>query len=197
MKETTPDEVNLIINGLSANRSSDIYDISSKYVKLASLAISLPLAIIFNRPIKEGIFPNKLKTAKVIPLHKAESVLLVSNYRLISLLPIFSKIVERLIFNRVTEFINHHTVLTPNQFGFQKNKSTEKAVASIISHVTQAIENKQQAYCIFLDFAKAFDTVNHEILLKKLEHYGIRGKALQWFKSYLSNRSQYTMYIHT
>ena len=99
---------------------------------------------------------------------------------------------ERLIFNRVTEFINHHKVLTPNQFGFQKNKSTEMAVASIITHVNQAIENKQQSYCIFLDFAKAFDTVNHKILLKKLEHYGIRGKALQWFKSYLSNRSQYT-----
>ena len=133
-----------------------------------------------------------MKTAKIIPVHKGESVLHVANYRPISLLPIFSKIFERLVFKRLTEFTDKHKILTPNQFGFQKNKSTELAVASITSQIIKSFECKESAYCIFLDFAKAFDTVNHEILLTKLKYYGVNDKALLWFESYLSNRTQYT-----
>ena len=95
------------------------------------------------------------------------------------------------MFNRLTEFENNK-ILSKNQFGFQKNKSTELAVTSIISHITKSYDNKESSYCIFLDFAKAFDTVNHDILLEKLKHYGIKNKAFLWFKSYLSNRTQFT-----
>ena len=192
LKETTPDEIIKIINGLDLKKSSDIYDISPELVKLSAQPVAQTLTIIFNMSINEGCFPEALKTAKVIPLHKGESVLTVSNYRPISLLPIFSKIFERLIFNRLTEFIEKKNILTKNQFGFQKNKSTELAVTSIISRITNANDNKESSYCIFLDFAKAFDTVNHDILLEKLKHYGIKNKAFLWFKSYLSKRTQYT-----
>ena len=90
------------------------------------------------------------------------------------------------------EFISKHKILTPKQFGFQKIKSTELAINEICSNLKETFENKESAFGIFLDFAKAFDTVNHEILLTKLEYYGIRGIPLQWFKSYLQNRQQYT-----
>ena len=96
------------------------------------------------------------------------------------------------MYNRLTPFFTKHKVLSPNQFGFQKNKSTELAVNEIINNIITTFENKESAYCIFLDFAKAFDTVNHDILLRKLEHYGMRGTPLNWLKSYLHNRLQYT-----
>jgi len=192
MKETTPDEISLIINALNVNKSGDIYDIAPKYVKLVSKSVSLLLTIIFNRSIDEGIFPTAMKTAKVIPIYKNDSTFFVSNYRPISLLPIFSKIFEKLVYNRFIEFIDKNNILIKNQYGFQKNKSTELAVASLVSEITSSFENKKSSYCTFLDFAKAFDTVNHNIMLDKLKYYGVRGKSLLWFESYLKNRSQYT-----
>ena len=130
--------------------------------------------------------------SKILPLHKSDSVFEVSNYRPISLLPIISKIFEKLIFVRLNEFKTKHQILYQNQFGFQKKKSTELAVNSIVSNVIKSLENKESAYCIFLDFAKAFDTVNHDILIQKLDYYGMRGNALNLFKSYLTERQQFT-----
>jgi hypothetical protein len=115
-----------------------------------------------------------------------------SNYRPISLLPIFSKILEKLMYTRIIKFIEKHNILYKNQYGFQKGMSTEYAVNSLVNNIVKCLENKEVGFCILLDFAKAFDTVNHEILLSKLEHYGIRGNALDWFKSYLSDRMQCT-----
>ena len=190
LKETTPDEIVKITKDLDSKKSGDIYNISPEIVKLSDQVVAEALAIIFNRCVREGCFPNSLKLAKVVPIHKGDSVLTVSNYRPISLLPIFSKIMERLVYNQFITFIEKHNLLSNLQFGFQKNRSTEQAIASIISNINNAFSKKQSSYCIFLDFAKAFDTVNHEILVKKLEYYGVRGKSLALFQSYLSNRTQ-------
>lgn len=94
-------------------------------------------------------------------------------------------------YNRLISFIDKYQLLTTSQFGFQANKSTELAVNEITNNIINTFENKESAFCIFLDFAKAFDTVNHKILLKKLEYYGIRGFPLKWFESYLQNKQQY------
>ena len=190
LKETEPGEVVKVINNLDSKKSGDIYNISPDLVKLSNQAISQCLSIIFNRCIKDGCFPNAFKNTKVIPLHKGDSVLSVSNYRPISLLPIFSKIFERLIYNQFIVYINENKILDELQFGFQKNKSTEHAISAIVNKITSAKIKKFSSYCIFLDFAKAFDTVNHSILLDKLKYYGITEGTLDLFRSYLSKREQ-------
>ena len=191
LKETTPDEVMKIINILDGKKSGDIFNISPDLVKLNAQVVAQILSIIFNISIREGCFPSDMKPAKILPMHKGDSVLSVGNYRPISLLPIFSKIFERL-YNRLIEFITENKILSELQFGFQKNKSTEQAVTSILSTLDAAKSKNNSSYCIFLDFAKAFDTVNHEILLAKLNHYGISGLSNTLLKSYLSNRTQQT-----
>ena len=143
LKETTPDEIAKIITDLDGKKSSDIYNISPDVVKLNTQAISQILTIIFNISIHEGCFPTAMKAAKITPIHKGDSVLSVGNYRPISLLPIFSKIFERLIYNRLIVFITENKILSKLQFGFQKNKSTEQAVTSIVSALDQAKQEKK------------------------------------------------------
>ena len=111
-----------------------------------------------------------------------------SNYRPVSLLPIFSKLLIRLVYNRLVEFINDNKLLYDFQFGFQRGKSTQLAVMMLVDKITGALDNKECVVGIFMDFSKAFDTVDHDISLLKLEKYGLHGTELQWLKYYLSNR---------
>ena len=190
LKETEPGDFVKIINKLDGKKSSDFYNISPENVKSTGQAVAQCLSIIFNKCIVDGHFPDSLKLAKVIPLHKGDSVLSVSNYRPISLLPIFSKLFERMIYNQFIVYIEENHILDELQFGFQRNKSTEHAISSIITDISRAFSKKQSSYCIFLDFAKAFDTVNHDILIDKLSYYGVKNQSLALFRSYLSDRSQ-------
>ena len=167
------------------------YQIPPKLVKLSSDFIKGPLALIINDSFKEEIFPAKLKVGKVDSIHKGESKMQYSNYRAIPILPIFSKIVEKVMHNRLMGYLEKYDMLFKHQFGFQKRKSTEHVILDLYSNITQVIEKQEKVYIIFLDFAKAFDTVNHEILLAKLQYYGIRGSTLKWFESYLHNRRQF------
>ena len=109
---------------------------------ISNQVVADSLTIIFNRCIKEGCFPTALKLAKVIPIHKGDSVLSVSNYRPISLLPIFSKIMERLIYNQFIDYIESNKILSELQFGFQRNKSTEHAISAIFTNITNALAKK-------------------------------------------------------
>ena len=187
VKPTNPDEIEKLISQVGCSKSSDIYDISIKIVKLSAPYISDMLSHIFNKSFSEGILPQKLKYAFVLPVHKCGSKLLLTNYRPISILPVLSKILEQLMQIRLVKFLEENNIFYEHQFGFQKNKSTTLAILDIQAKIIEAFERKQIACSVFLDFTKAFDTVNHDILLGKLNHYGIRGITNKWFESYLKN----------
>ena len=141
-----------------------------------------------------GVFPNKLKIAKVIPLYKSGNRNCTSNYRPISILPTISKIFEKLLHKRIYNFLEHSNLIYDYQFGFRQGHSTIHAVQTAISSVITSLNSSYHSMGIFIDFSKAFDTIQHSILLKKLNHYGIRGIALDLIKDYLSNRKQYTFF---
>ena len=147
-----------------------------------------------NISLLKGVVPSELKIAKVIPLFKSGDPTKFSNYRPVSVLPVFSKILERLMYTRLLSFINKNNLLYKFQFGFREDHSPQLALIYLIDKISNALENGEYVLGVFLDFSKAFDTVNHEILFTKLKHYGIRDNALCWFKSYLSNRIQYVSY---
>ena len=138
-----------------------------------------------------------LKLAKVVPLFKSGARNDIKNYRPISILPIFDKVIEKVIHKRVImSYLDEFDILIPNQFGFQANKSTSSAILSLTHTLSAALKNNETCCAIFLDLAKAFDTVDHKILLKKLSKVGIRGPMLKWFESYLKSRYQCVLYYN-
>ena len=141
-----------------------------------------------------GVYPNLLQIVKVIPIHKGGSTQDVNNYRPISLLSIFDKIIEKLMHKRLYNFLLEHNIPYQNQFGFRKNNSTVFALAQITEMIKVSIDNRKFGCGIFVDLRKAFDTVNHGILLNKLEHYGVRESILKWFQSDLFDRKQFVSF---
>ena len=190
LNETEPGEISILLSKLDVTKSGDIYGITPRLIKDAGPAMVSNLCIIFNKCLTSGTFPQLLKPAKVIPIYKADSRMLASNYRPISLLPIIGKLFEKIIFKRISSFVTKYNILFRRQYGFQNAKSTEHAVLDIQENILNSLENHRIPCCIFLDFAKAFDTVNHSILLSKLNHYGIRGQAFKLIESYLTDREQ-------
>ena len=149
------------------------------------------LSDVFNQLIREGVFPKILKIAKVMPIHKRGFVFSPNNYRSISLVSPFSKLLEKLILVRLNSFLTRNNVIHNQQFGFRKKYSTSLAIADVISQIKYCQDNNYFTCVILLDLKKAFDTVDHELLLSKLEKYGIRGNIHSLFKSYLTDRKQY------
>ena len=188
---TTPAAINNIILHSKSNKSTGFDNIDSYIVKQIAPQIVNQLADIFNKSFLTGIVPTKLKIAKVIPLYKTKDPALFCNYRPISLLPVFSKILERLMYNRLYNFLTEHNILSMNQFGFRKKYSTFLALMELVDNITKNIDGGNYSIGIFLDLSKAFDTIDHTILLDKLCRYGIRGVTLNWFKHYLNDRKQF------
>ena len=135
-----------------------------------------------------------MKIAKIKPVHKSNAKDDISNYRPTSLLPSIYKILGIVVYKRTLHFIQTNKILNNNQYGFREKYSTINAITALTSDVIKALENKDSVLSVFMDLSKAFDTIDHQILLYKLEFYGIRGTPLKWFKRYLSNRKQYVKY---
>lgn len=165
-------------------------DISPKVLKHCSSIISAPMAHIINVCLKSGNFPDNLKIAKVLPIFKSGNRKDINNYRPISILPAFSKVFEKIIAHRLINYLESHKLLIDQQHGFRANHSTETAILQLVSNVYRGLEEKLNILGIFLDLSKAFDTLDHDILLYKLNNLGIRGIPHKLFKSYLSNRQQ-------
>ena len=183
-------EVIDIIKSLKHKNSLGYDGISNNTLKHCVNEISKPITLIFNYSLMTGIFPNRLKYAIILLIHKKGDKLIMSNYKPISLLLSCSKILETIMFNRLYQYVHTNEILAPEQFGLRKESNIEKTVFSLTDSVLSSLNIWQKTAGIFCDLSKAFDCVNHKILLAKLCHCGIRGVSLNWFKTYITNRKQ-------
>uniref|UniRef100_A0A8C5MLG5 Reverse transcriptase domain-containing protein n=1 Tax=Leptobrachium leishanense TaxID=445787 RepID=A0A8C5MLG5_9ANUR len=165
--------------------------IPAMLLKISAPAIANPVATLINESLATGYIPKLWKTARVVPIHKSGDSTLVSNYRPISLLPVMSKILEKCVYTQLRDYYQYWKYLTPDQSGFRPNHSTTTALLKVCNDIQAGMEQGNLTGAIFLDFAKAFDTVDHGILLEKLKNSGIGDRTLTWFQSYVSDRSQY------
>ena len=170
---------------------SEDSDISMYFLKDVFSYLVVPFTYICNLSFECGIFPNSMKTSKVIPLFKSGSKTSFSNYRPVSLLSQFSKILEKLFDTRLQSFMDKNCLISECQYGFRSGYSTSSALMELIEELSSALDSKQVTVGVFIDLKKAFDTIDHKLLMHKLEHYGIRGESNNWLKSYLENRKQY------
>ena len=192
---TGPREIEQIIKSFKTKKSTGDDGISMHILKQLCEPCSEPIAILVNMSLEQGIVPDAMKLAKVIPIHKSKSKELFNNYRPISLLSNMSKVLEKVVHNRLYSFLIKNSILYDKQYGFRPKRSTIDAITEFTAGILPSLDRKKQCLSIYLDLSKAFDTINHSILLNKLKYYGIRGKPLEWFRSYLEQRKQYVSYL--
>lgn len=183
-------EIVTIVKFMANKKSFGIDEIPIKVFKEHVNLLVDPLVYFFNKCIEQNTFPDQLKVARVLPIYKKGSKADAKNYRPISLLPILSKIYEKLMKTRLLRHLRINNILSNKQFGYQRGVGTVDAISNIIGDVVNKLNIKHKVGGIFLDLSSAFDTINHKILLEKLEHYGVRHSTLKLFDSYLSGRKQ-------
>ena len=179
------------------NKKAHINQIPVAVMKYISNIVSPIISNIINKSIQSCSFPDSLKNARVTPIYKSGKKHDVSNYRPISVLPLVSKIFEKFAYKQIYHYLETNNILYKFQFGFRNRMSTNQAITNHLQYLYNSLDSGNIIFSLFLDFRKAFDTVDHKILLSKLNSYGIRGTALEWLKSYLSNRKQVTYVNNT
>ena len=187
-------EVQNEMNNLNSNKSPGYDGLSARTIKQVSKEVSKPLAHIFNLTFTTGIIPEQIKTSLVTPVFKSNEENKFENYRPISVLTCLAKLLEKLMYKRLIKYVEKNNILSDHQYGFRKNRSTELAIIELVNKITKEIDHGKYTIGIFLDLSKAFDTIDHKILISKLEYYGIRGIARLWFENYLTNRKQIVKY---
>jgi hypothetical protein len=187
-KPSTRQEIEKIISSLKTKESFGYDKIPMWILKLSCSYISTPINFICNKILSTGKFPDRLKYSIVKPLYKKGNKHDMSNYRPISLLLSFSKIVEKVMYARLLTHLSKYNILSSEQYGFQKNTTTKNATFTLINKILTAMNNKSRAAGIFCDIKKAFDCVNHKIILAKMEFYGITGKEKTLYTQYLKDR---------
>lgn len=192
MQPVVPQDIIRVINNLKNKKSVGFDGVSTVVIKFVSDVIASPLSHIFNVCISSGIFPEKLKTVIIKPVHKKNDKEDISNYRPVALISIFSKIFEKIIYESIYTFLIKNDILCEEQKGFRKNKNINMAIFDLLKVIMTNMDKKNPICAIFTDMTKAFDFVKHDTLLTKLNNYGIRGNVLKLIQSYLTNRKQYT-----
>ena len=194
LTETTPNEVSKILKTLKNKYSTGPDGISNAILKCCSPIIETYLCTFINRCIREQVFPQQLKIAKVIALYKKDNKLLPENYRPISLLSTISKIFEKVIYKQMYSFFTKNKLFSSNQFGFREKRSCIHAVCEVTDYIRSKIDERSSGNACFIDIKKAFDTIDHKILLFKIEKYGFRGPIYNLMSNYLSDRWQYVIH---
>ena len=184
-------EIIEVVKSLGNKSSVDCHGMSMSLIKQIVVSLAEPITHICNLSFETGVFPEMMKVSKVVPLYKSGDKNVFTNYRPVALLPQFSKVLEKLFNNRLEKFLNKNQILSDTQYGFRENRSTSLALMELTEDITQSLDERKHTIGVFIDLKKAFDTIDHKILLKKLSHYGLRGKSNDWIKSYLESRKQY------
>ena len=197
LKPVTDEWIAHHLLGLDCSKRTGIKGIPIKYIKLAGPFLISILSKLFNASIKQGSFPTVFKTAEVVPVFKSGSKQSLNNYRPISILCLFSKLLEKCLRDQLYQYFKNNSFFYKHQFGFRENLSRETALHQIYEDFITGIENKHVTCSVFLDLKKAFDTADHDILIGKLQRYGIRGLPLQLIRCYLHYRHGYTVIHNT
>ena len=166
--------------------------ISSSFLKDIFVTIRSPLTSVISKSLTEGVFPSAMKIAQINLLFKGGSNEVCDNYRPISLLPVMSKVIEKVVYKRTVFHLNSNNLIYCKQFGFRQHHSTSDVVNLLVAEILESWNDSLSVIGVFIDLKKAFDTVSHQLILKKLDKLGVKGQLLQWFTSYLTGRSQFT-----
>ena len=185
---TYGNELENISSDLKPNSSAGHDELPSNILSTYIKAFLKPLTHIINCSLTTRIVPDNMKIEKNTTVFKTNYKHDMNNYRPISILPYFSKIREKVVYKRTMDFVTKSNILYDKQFGFREKHSTAMALWETVDQISEAMDNKKTTVGVFIDLFKAFDTVDHKILLQKLENYGLRGSVLKWFTSYLENR---------
>lgn len=184
----TAEEIKQVILNLKNKKSTGYDEVPVILLKKCCCELSEIIAVIINKSLEFGEFPSRLKISVVTPIFKKDNPLLIENYRPISLLSIFSKIIEKAVCNRINKFLTENNLLNSNQYGFREGRSTETAIVNFIQFVNDRMDKKEYIVGLFFDLTRAFDCLNFNFIIDKVSELGIQGKLAQWIYSFLKDR---------